>query len=232
MIAISDSYTGLSLKMATSTNDTTPAWRPKAIVFDLLTALLDSWTVWDASTPSGTPEEGRVWRKRYLEVTFGQGAYVPYEDLVEASARDVGLPASVAQSLLREWENMAPWPEAGDVLHRLRAEGYKLGVVTNCSKSLGHIAAGKAGQNFDAVVTAEESGFYKPAPQAYQAIFPALGVEAFEILFVAGSAGDVEGATNAGMKVVWHNRVGLAKKGEAVPLREAKTLDDALKEFL
>ncbi|KAK5046332.1 hypothetical protein LTR84_008476 [Exophiala bonariae] len=218
---------------STPTNSTTPGWQPKAIVFDLLTALLDSWTVWDASTPSGTPEEGRVWRKRYLEVTFGQGAYVPYEDLVEISARDVGLPSSVAKNLLREWENMKPWPEAGDALRRLRAQGYKLGVVTNCSKHLGRIAAGKVGENvFDAIVTAEESGFYKPATQAYQAIFPALGVDASEILFVAGSAGDVEGATDAGMKVVWHNRVGLAKKGDAVPLREARTLDDALKDFL
>lgn len=224
--------------MAAATDTATippTGWRPKAIVFDLLTALLDSWTVWDASTPSGSPEEGRVWRKRYLELTFGQGAYVSYESLVEASARDVGLPESVAENLLREWKNMAPWPETIDVLQRLKAKGYRLGVVTNCSTHLGHLAAAKVGENgdvLDAVVTAEESGFYKPAEQAYQAIFPALAVDASEVLFVAGSAGDVEGATNARMKVVWHNRVGLAKKGDAVPLREAKTLNDTLVDFL
>lgn len=220
---------------ATDATTTTPDWRPKAIVFDLLTALLDSWAVWDASAPSGSPEEGRVWRKRYLELTFGQGVYVPYESLVEASARDVGLPKSVTENLLREWGNMAPWPETIDVLRRLKAQGYKLGVVTNCSTHLGNLAATKVGgasDVLDAVVTAEESGFYKPAEQAYQAIFPVLGVDASEVLFVAGSAGDVEGATNARMKVVWHNRIGLAKKGEAVPLREAKTLDDALVDFL
>jgi FMN phosphatase YigB (HAD superfamily) len=59
-----------------------------------------------------------------------------------------------------------------------------------------------------------------------------LGVEAKDVLFVAGSAGDVEGATNAGMKVVWHNKIGLTKRGNATPLREGRTLDDALKGFL
>lgn len=219
--------------MSTSTTAVTPGWRPKAIVFDLLTALLDSWALWDASTPSGSSAEGRIWRARYLEVTFGAGAYVPYEGLVRDSARDVGLPESVATTLVRDWENMAAWPETADVLKRLKQSGYRLGVVTNCSEQLGHAAAHKAGsENFDAVVTAEESGFYKPVKQAYQAVLTAMGLDASDVLFVAGSAGDVEGAANAGMKVVWHNKVGLAKKGDAVPLREARTLDDALRDFL
>ncbi|UNI24302.1 hypothetical protein JDV02_010058 [Purpureocillium takamizusanense] len=218
-----------------------PAWRPKAIIFDLLTALLDSWTLWDASTPSATSAEGRSWRERYLELTFGSGAYVPYEDLVREAASQVGLPGSAPDALLRNWQNLLPWPEAAGVLRELKARGYKLGVVTNCSRYLGHAAAervnvhGSAGSPddmFEAVVTAEEAGFYKPAEQAYRAVLDAMGVDARDVLFVAGSAGDVEGATNAGMKVVWHNRVGLGKKGGAVPLKEAGTLDDTLRDFL
>lgn len=213
------------------------SWRPKVVIFDLLTALLDSWTLWDASTPSGTAEEGRAWRGRYLEITFGAGAYVPYEDLVKTAAHEAGLPTSAPANLLRDWETIRPWSEVAETLRKLKTQGYKLGVVTNCSTRMGHIAAqragGEAGENtFDAVVTSEESGFYKPVVQAYQAILAKMSVEPSDALFVAGSAGDVEGATNAGMKVVWHNKVGLAKKGEAVPLREARTLDDALRDFL
>ena len=37
---------------------------------------------------------------------------------------------------------------------------------------------------------------------------------------------------NAGMKVVWHNKVGLEMKGEAFPHREARTLNDALEDIL
>lgn len=220
-----------------------PNWRPKAIVFDLLTALLDSWSLWDASTPSRTPEEGRRWRKQYLELTFGAGAYdaassTAYESLVEQSARDAGIPGSAPAALLRDWENLAAWPEVARVLGELRGQGYRLGVVTNCSEELGRAAVRRAeecvggGFEFDAAVTAEESGFYKPVRAAYEAVLPRLGVTVDEVLFVAGSAGDVQGATDAGMRVVWHNRVGLAKKGDAVAMREGKTLDEALRGFL
>ncbi|KAF3067608.1 hypothetical protein CFAM422_008669 [Trichoderma lentiforme] len=208
-----------------------PSWRPKVIIFDLLTALLDSWSLWDASTPSATAAEGRVWRARYLELTFSTGAYIPYEQLVHQAAKDVGLPESAPRTLLENWDKLQPWPEDAQVLEQLRLRGYKLGVVTNCSKRLGTIAADIVG-SFDSIVTAEESGFYKPTEQAYQAILAKMGVQSQEALFVAGSAGDVEGATNAGMKVVWHNKVGLSRKGESVPLKEATRLDDALSGFM
>ncbi|KAF4816182.1 (S)-2-haloacid dehalogenase 4A [Colletotrichum tropicale] len=221
---------------------TSPPFTPKAIVFDLLTALLDSWTVWDASTPTGTAAEGRKWRERYLELTFGQGAYAPYAALVTQAADDVNLPRSAPEALIRDWPNLAAWPEVGDVLSRLRKKEYKLGVVTNCSVEEGDIAVriaekaatenGQTNFRFDTAITAEESGFYKPVLQAYHSILPELGVSAGEVLFVAGSNGDVEGATEAGFKVVWHNKIGLPKKGHAAPLRESRTLDDALKDFM
>ncbi|OAR00232.1 hypothetical protein LLEC1_06456 [Akanthomyces lecanii] len=224
---------------STSGNIVDASWRPKVVIFDLLTALLDSWTLWNASTPSGTEEEGRRWRARYLEITFRQGAYAPYESLMKQAAAEAGVAASAPDTLLSNWSDLQAWPGTFDVLQQLRAQGYRLGVVTNCSKVLGNIAAvcaatSKTGEQiaFDKVVTAEESGFYKPVKEAYDAILEAMGVTADEALFVAGSAGDVQGATNAGMKVVWHNHVGLEAKGSAVPLRESKSLDDALRGFI
>lgn len=223
--------------------DVSPDWKPKAVVFDLLTGLLDSWSLWDASTPTGTAAEGRPWRHRYLDITFNLpgGAYVPYEDCVRQAAKDVGLPESAPDALLRDWGNLNAWPEVGKVLIRLRQKGYRLGVVTNCSKERGHVAVARAeaaasqatGEDFvfDAAITAEESGFYKPLPQAYTALLDRMGLEPNEVLFLAGSSGDVQGATRVGMTVVWHNKAGLPKKGEADPLKEAFTLDQALEDF-
>lgn len=139
--------------------------KPKAVLFDLLTALLDSWSTWTSAVsdlPDITPESAQdlalTWRNRYLELTFGCGAYVPYESLVAQSAQDVGLHEGAATQLLRQWETLEPWPEVRDVLKKLRAKGYKLGVVTNCSEELGRKAAERVGIKFDAVVTAEEAG--------------------------------------------------------------------------
>ena len=50
------------------------------VLFDLLTALLDSWTLWNIV--AGSPEDGRKWRAAYLRRTYETGAYRPYETLV------------------------------------------------------------------------------------------------------------------------------------------------------
>jgi FMN phosphatase YigB (HAD superfamily) len=54
--------------------------RYAAVLFDLLTTLLDSWTVWNRVAGGEAP--GRRWRAAYLELTYGCGAYAPYESLV------------------------------------------------------------------------------------------------------------------------------------------------------
>ena len=56
---------------------------PRAVLFDLLTALIDSWALWNAV--AGSEETGLAWRAAYLRLTYGAGAYVPYEDLVRAA---------------------------------------------------------------------------------------------------------------------------------------------------
>jgi len=200
---------------------------PKAIIFDFLTALLDSWTLWNAA--AGDKEAGRRWRARYLELTYGCGPYKPYEDLVAQAAKDVDLSSDVPARLLSSWSELKPWPEAPEVLAKLRARGVKLGIITNSSVELGRRAAAACMVPFDAVVTSEEAGFYKPHPTAYLAVLRALGVSPGEALFVAGSSADVPGASGVGMQVVWHNHVRLtALSGSPSPLREGCNLDEAL----
>ena len=198
----------------------------KAVIFDLLTALLDSWSVWDGA--AGGMEPGRRWRARYLDLTYGCGAYRPYELLVAEAARDAGLPVTAPATLLASWNSLQPWLEAPATLQKLKARGMRLGIATNCSMRLGRQAAARCGVPFDAVVTAEEAGFYKPRPESYRAVLAALNVEPAAALFVAGSSADVPGAAGVGMPVVWHNRVGLPARPGLTPLREARTLDAVL----
>jgi 2-haloalkanoic acid dehalogenase type II len=183
-----------------------------AVVFDLLTALLDSWSLWNKV--AGSPEPGLTWRRRYLEITYGCGAYRPYEELVCEAARDVGLPETLGEALERRWDELTPWPEAAGVLAGLPVP---LAVATNCSIRLGRQAAACVGVPFKAVVTAEEAGFYKPRPEPYRAVLTALGTAPERTLFVAGSASDVPGAKGVGMPVYWHNRIGLSLRDDTKP---------------
>ena len=190
-----------------------------AVVFDLLTALLDSWSLWNKV--AGSPKAGLKWRRRYLEITYGCGAYRPYEALVREAARDAGLPETLGEALEQRWDELAPWPEAPGVLARLPVP---LAVATNCSIRLGRRAAACVGVPFKMVVTAEEAGFYKPRPEPYRAVLTALGTAPERTLFVAGSASDVPGAKGAGMPVYWHNRIGLSPRDDTKPDHLESTL--------
>src|SRR6202012_3807665 len=109
-------------------------------LFDLLTALLDSWSAWNAAAQS--EGAGKAWRSEYLRLTYGCGAYQPYEDLVHAAARATGVPASAPDRLITQWGELSPWSGAAAALRALQGRT-RLAVVTNCSERLGLIAASR-----------------------------------------------------------------------------------------
>jgi 2-haloacid dehalogenase len=199
--------------------------RYDAVLFDLLTALLDSWSLWTAI--AGSQEDGRRWRAAYLRITYETGAYRPYEDLVAQAAESVGLNRALAARLDARYAELRPWPDVVPSLTALAACGLPLGVVTNCSRRLGTIAADQVGVNFAVVMTAEEAGFYKPDPTPYQRALGALGVTADRCLFVAGSPYDLVGTARVGLPTFWHDRIGMAPPPEAPPpLAREPTLQD------
>lgn len=195
--------------------------RYDAVIFDLLTALLDSWTVWNAAASSA--EAGLKWRRKYLELTYGAGPYRPYEEIVTEAAHAAGVRSDAPARLVKAWDTIQPWGEAKDVLSAL-AQRVPLGVATNCSILLGRRAADLVGAPFRVVVTAEEAGFYKPRPEPYMRVLQAMGSTPARTLFVAGSAADVPGARGAGMPVYWHNRMRLPRVDSSRPDYEHDTL--------
>lgn len=196
----------------------------EAVVFDLLTALLDSWSVWNQA--AGSEADGVRWRRAYLKLTYGCGAYRPYEDLVREAAMEAGLDASLADTLSDAWDTLEPWSEGPPLLEALSERGVRLGVVTNCSTFLGRRAAARVGVSFEVVMTSEESGYYKPRPEPYRRTLDRLGSDPARTLFVAGSPADIPGASGVGMPVFWHNRAGLPfVADQARPLLIADTLD-------
>ena len=185
--------------------------RPRAVLFDLLTGLLDSWSLWDRVAGDG---DGRRWRAAYLRNTYATAIYRPYEGLVREAAVEVGLPASLADRLIERYDELAPWPEVAAVLGALEGQ-IPLAVVTNCSEVLARVAVARTGIGFAAVVSAERAGFYKPHSRPYRLALEALGATPECSLFVAGSAYDLYGASAAGMPVYWHDRIGMAAPPDA-----------------
>jgi 2-haloacid dehalogenase len=200
--------------------------RYEAVLFDLLTALVDSWTLWNKV--AGNPQDGKRWRAAYLRNTYGAGGYRAYETLVAEAAEEVGLPRRLADDLAAGYATLEPWPEAPGVLDAL-GRMLPLGIVTNCSEMLGRVAAGRIGADFAVIVTAERAGFYKPHPRPYQIALEALGVAPERCLFVAGSPFDLFGTGKLGLPTYWHDRVGMAAPpGAPAPLWREATLTPLL----
>jgi 2-haloacid dehalogenase len=177
--------------------------RYHAVVFDLLTALLDSWSLWN--DVAGSEEVGVAWRMRYLTLTYEAGAYRPYEGIIKESAQDVGVPAARADELIQRWGELRPWPETRQVVRTL-LEKVPVAIVTNASTALTTVTVATLGLSIPTVVTAEEAGYYKPHPRPYRMALERLQCAPASVLFVAGSAADVPGASAVGMPVFWHNR--------------------------
>jgi 2-haloacid dehalogenase len=193
--------------------------RFRVIIFDLLTALIDSWTLW--GDVAGDEEMGARRRRTSLELIYASGAYRPYEGIVAEAAGD----ERFARELVDRWDELEPWPAAPAVLRDL-ASDHRLALVTNTSEDLARRAAAKLGVTIDVVISAEAVGFYKPRPEPYRAAMKALGAadDPRVALFVAGSAGDVPGAQGVGLPVIWHNRVGAPAAG-GEPLAVIESLD-------
>ena len=201
-----------------------PERRYDAVLFDLLTALLDSWSLWNSV--AGSEDLGRRWRAEYLRITYRTGRYRPYEDLVSQAAYAVGLPGSATVELAERYGELRPWPGVAQTLQDLSAESIPLGIVTNCSERLGRIAADCVGVPFATVVTSERAGFYKPDPRPYRLGLSELSVDATRCLFVAGSAYDLIGTAAVGLPTYWHDRVGMpAPEGAPAPLAHESSLD-------
>jgi 2-haloalkanoic acid dehalogenase type II len=200
--------------------------RYDAVLFDLFTALLDSQPLWDEV--AGSAAAGASWREESSRLVYSAGTYRPFAETIEEAAPLAGVPRARAADLLRGMgERLGPWPEAPDVLRRLRVR-LRIGVVTNCSEELGQHAAARVGVDFETVVTAEAAGAYKGRPQPYRLALERLAVQPPRALFVAGSPGDITGARGVGMDVCWHNRLQLPLGEREPPLAELDSLEPLL----
>jgi len=171
------------------------------VAFDLLTALLDSWSLWRAVAKDAA--RGMAWRAQALRLMGAAGDYRAYDRLVQEAAEQVGVAEGDVKELLARWGELDPLPYVRPALQQLRLP---LAIVTNCSQELAKQAAARVGVAFDVVVSAERAGAYKPDPRPYRWALEELGRSAPDVLFVAGSPHDVVGAAAVGMPVYWANR--------------------------
>ena len=142
----------------------------------------------------------------------------------EASIR---LPRTEADYLADSLPDWPVFPDAAAALKAMQAK-YKLAVISNVDDDLFARTAANLGIAFDAVITSQQAGSYKPALRNFRFAQERLGVENSHWLHVGESLfHDIGPANLLGIESVWVNRPdrgGGSRRTDAVPSLEAPDL--------
>ncbi len=108
--------------------------------------------------------------------------------------------------LVSQIENLKPFPDVIEALHKLKASGYKLVILSNGDRDMLEAAARHIGFPFDLVISVEEAGYFKPHWKTYAKAEELIGLEPSKCLFVANHAFDCIGAKSYGMHTAFIDR--------------------------
>ncbi len=107
------------------------------------------------------------------------------------------------------WQYLSPYPDSLEGLRRL-ADKYRLVALSNGEPDyLRHLADNRIKFDFDAVISVEEGGAFKPHPAVYRSAARILNAEPAEIMMVAAHSFDIMGARACGFKGAYVNRYSL-----------------------
>ena len=104
-------------------------------------------------------------------------------------------------------ERLKPFPDVLDALERLH-QRYRLAILSNGDPDMLEAAKPHIGFEFDAVISVEEAGYFKPHHATYAKASERLGTDRSSILFVANHAFDCIGAKAYGTRTAFIDRRG------------------------
>lgn len=164
------------------------------------------------------PAIAAEWRQRQLDYSWLRAAARRYADFerVTADSLDDTLErhgiddAALRDRLLGLYRRLPLFAEVPGALAGLRAAGLRLAVLSNGTPAMIGEAATHAGiaDAFDALLSVETAGTYKPHPHAYALVEAHFGVHHAEVVFVSANYWDAAGAAAFGFSTVWINRAG------------------------
>lgn len=118
------------------------------------------------------------------------------------------------------WHRLDPWPDVVAGLTRLKAK-YIIAPASNGNIALMVGIAKRAGIPWDAILGAEVTQAYKPAPQAYLRLAEVLGLEPAQVCMAAAHNNDLAGAQECGLATAFIPRPTEHGPGQTMDLAPA-----------
>lgn len=152
-------------------------------------------------------------QERYVDalIELDCDGYAPRRSLFTGALQRLSLPSDLAEELLKDYRDGFPnacvlFADAAQTLSRLRASGFKLGLITNGSLRMQSrkLECLSLGPCFDAILISDAEGISKPDPRIFHRAVERLGTDPAQAVFVGDHPDvDVAGARAAGLRAVW-----------------------------
>ncbi len=175
-----------------------------------------------------------LWRQKQLEYTWLRSLMDRHADFGEVTADSLDYVLSVFDiqdqalraDLLASYQELDCYPEVAGVLRELKSRGLLTAILSNGSPSMLDTATRASGirELFDAVLSVEAVGVYKPHPAVYHLSVDELEVPSGAIAFQSSNAWDIAGAASFGYRTVWVNR--FDQQPERLPAHADAVLTD------
>jgi 2-haloacid dehalogenase len=164
------------------------------------------------------PQVSADWRTKQLQYTWLRavtGAHCDFWQVTQdgldwalerAEIEDVGL----REALLGLYWRLAAYPEAPDMLSRLKAAGMATAILSNGSPDMlrGAVESAAIGPLLDDVLSVEAVGVFKPARAVYDLVGARFACAPSEVLFVSANGWDAASGAAYGFRTLWVNRAG------------------------
>jgi 2-haloacid dehalogenase len=187
-----------------------------ALVFDAYGTLYDVHSVargCERLFPGRGMALSRLWRAKQLEYAWLHslmGRYAPFSavtrDALAHACEALGLELARegADALMAEYLTLSAFPDVPGIFARMK--DVKRAILSNGSPDMLGPLVAHSGLELDAVISVDELGVYKPAPQVYELAVRRLDVPKERIGFVSSNCWDALGAKSFGFGVFWVNR--------------------------
>lgn len=193
--------------------------RPAVLVFDVNETLSDLSPMGRRFADVGAPSHlAKAWFAGLLRDGFALtavGAMEPFARIAAENLR-VSLHGHALDRRLEDavghvmdgFAALAVHPDVPDGIRALRDLGIRLVTLSNGSASVAEGLCERAdvSECFEAFLSVEDAGIWKPAAGAYAHALERCGIEAMEAMLVAVHPWDVDGAARAGLATAWVTR--------------------------
>ena len=113
------------------------------------------------------------------------------------------------RQIMDGWQELRPFPDSVPGLERLRSK-FKLVILSNGENEyLARVVKNRIQFDFDAVISVEDVGVFKPNPQVYRYAARIIKAEPCQLMMVSAHSFDAIGARASGYRAAYVNRYDL-----------------------